>query len=151
MSRVGDDSYRESIWGIDPKDRPWFQLLTLMGGIAGSVILTWLELDSLSGGGAPSEVARNIVLGIGASFVASGFIAWGLLQAKEMTMYIADWFRAAAEKRQQRRSEEAYLRGYEDAQQGKPPRPPGSQRIGSQKPPDAENTNGTDGTNVGNG
>ena len=149
MSRVSDDGYRESIWGIDPKDRPWFQLLTLVGGIAGSIILTLLELDFRSGG-VPSEVARNITLGIGASFVASGFIAWGLLQAKEMTMYIADWFRAAAEKRQQRRSEEAYLRGYEDAQQGKPPRPSGFRRRGAQKPPEAESANGTDGTNVGN-
>ena len=149
MSRVSDDGYRESIWGIDPKDRPWFQLLTLIGGIAGSIILAWLELDSPSGG-APSEAARNITLSIGASFVASGFIAWGLLQAKEMTMYIADWFRAAAERRQQRRSEEAYLRGYEDAQQGKPPRPSGFRRGGDQKTPEAENTTGTDGTNIGN-
>ncbi len=147
MGWASDDGYRESIWGIDPKDRPWFQLLTMTGGIAGSVILTWLELDSLSNG-TPSEAARNIILGIGASFVASGFIAWGLLQAKEMTMYIADWFRAAAERRQQRRSEEAYLRGYEDAQQGKPPRPPGSQWGGSRKPPDVDNANGTD-TNGG--
>ncbi|MYC35336.1 MAG: hypothetical protein F4X66_00240 [Chloroflexi bacterium] len=116
--------------------------------IAGSIKLAWLELDSPSGG-APSEAARNIILGIGASFVASGFIAWGLLQAKEMTMYIADWFRAAAERRQQRRSEEAYLRGYEDAQQGKPPRPSGFRRGGDQEPPEAETTNGTDGTNVG--
>ena len=141
MSRAGDDGYRESIWGIDPKDRPWFQLLTLIGGIAGSIILTWLELDSLSVGGAPSEAARNIVLGIGASFVASGFIAWGILQAKEMTMYIADWFRAAAERRQQRRSEEAYLRGYEDAQQGKPPRPPGTPEKGAQNPPSSPQDN----------
>lgn len=148
MSRGSDDAYRESIWGIDPKDRPWFQLLTLIGGIAGSIILAWLELDSPSGS-APSEAARNIILGIGASFVASGFIAWGLLQAKEMTMYIADWFRAAAERRQQRRSEEAYLRGYEDAQQGKPPRPSGFRQGGDQEPPEAETTNGTDGTNVG--
>ena len=65
-------------------------------------------------------------------------------------MYIADWFRAAAEKRQQGRSEEAYLRGYEDAQQGKPPRPSTFRRGGDQQPPEAESTNGADGTNVGN-
>ena len=34
------DESREAIWGIDPKDRQWFQLLTLIGGIAGSVVLT---------------------------------------------------------------------------------------------------------------
>ena len=63
MGWASEDGYRESIWGIDPKDRPWFQLLTLTGGIAGSIILAWLELGSLSGG-APSEAARNITLGI---------------------------------------------------------------------------------------
>ena len=69
------DDYRESIWGISPRDRVWFQILTLLGGTAGSVILTLLELDTLSSGTPASEVARNIALGIGASFVASGFIA----------------------------------------------------------------------------
>lgn len=67
MGRASDDGYRETIWGINPKDRPWFQLLTLIGGIAGSVILTLLELDYRSGNATPSEVARNIVLGISAS------------------------------------------------------------------------------------
>ena len=66
------DEYRETIWGIRSKDRGWFQLLTLMGGTAGSVILTLLELDPLAADAPPNEVARNIVLGIGASFVASG-------------------------------------------------------------------------------
>ena len=132
------DDYRETIWGINPKDRGWFQLLTLAGGTAGSIILTLLELDSPSPDAPAGDIARNITLGIGASFVASGFIAWGLIQAKEMTMSIGDWIREANERRQQRRREQDYLRGYEDAQEGKPPQPPGTRRQQREQPPDEE-------------
>ena len=136
--------HRETIWGIDPKDRQWFQLLTLIGGAAGSVILAYLELAYGSTSAAPNEVARNILLGIGASFVASGFIAWGLLQIKELTMAIADWIRKHTEKDLERRRQEArreglqqglqeglqeglrkgYEQGYVDAQAGKPKQAP---------------------------
>ena len=118
----------------------WFQLLTLVGGTTGSVILTLLEIDLRSSGAAPSEVARNITLSIGASFIASGFIAWGLLQAKEMAMYIADWFREATARRRQRLLRQAYDRGYSDAQQGKPPRPPGASGKHGSNPSDSNDS-----------
>ena len=76
------DEQRETIWGISSDDRGWFQLLTLLGGTSGSAAMTLLEILYRAQGAAPNEVARNILIGIGASFVASGFIAWGLLQAK---------------------------------------------------------------------
>jgi hypothetical protein len=124
------DDYRETIWGIDPKDRQWFQLLTLIGGTAGSVILTQLEVSH--GSATPNQEARNIILGIGASFVASGFIAWGLLQAKELIMAIADWIRQDTARRRERQErliqqaiQQGYEQGYADAQQGKPKHPPG--------------------------
>ena len=100
------DESRETIWGIDPKDRQWFQLLTLIGGIAGSVILTQLELAHGPGSAGPNQVARNILLGIGASFVASGFVAWGVLQLKELTMSIADWIKEATAEKRKRREQE---------------------------------------------
>lgn len=147
------DEFRETIWGIDPRDRQWFQLLTLIGGIAGSVILTQLELAHGPGSAGPNQVARNVLLGIGASFVASGFIAWGLLQIKELIMAIADWIRASTARRRERwerearerweldarerwereardlldrGAREAYRKGYADAQEGKPEQPPGN-------------------------
>ena len=135
------DDHRETIWGIDPKYRQWFQLLTLIGGAAGSVILAQLELAYGSASAAPNEVARNILLGIGASFVASGFIAWSLLQTKELIMAIADWIRKRTEKDLERRRQaarreglregrlegrlEGYELGYADARSGRPKEPPG--------------------------
>ncbi len=122
------DDYRESIWGIRPEDRKWFQLFTVVGGTAGSVILAVLELDSPAVDVALAETARNIVLGIGASFVASGFIVWGLLQAREIMSSVADWIREATKRRRERwmeaAREEGYKKGYADAQQGKPPQLP---------------------------
>ena len=45
-------------------------------------------------------------------------------------MSIGDWIREANERRQQKRSDrllrQGYDMGYADAQQGKPPRPPGA-------------------------
>ena len=123
--------FRETIWGIHPKDRRWFQFLTLLGGTAGSVVLTLLGFEALSGGMAamPSAAARNIVLGIGGSFAASGFIAWEVIQVKEMPMAIADWIREATERRRERWRREAlqigYQMGYADRDAGKPPNPPG--------------------------
>ena len=160
MSRAGDDGYRESIWGIDPRDRPWFQVLTLAGGVAGSIILTLLELDSLSVGGAPSEAARNIVLGIGASFVASGFIAWGILQAKDLTMPAGDILRRFAEKQREKWYEESRQQGIKEGrEQGRAegrlealreiygPDYSESQEETLTKPPDSDKTNGASGNN----
>ena len=160
MSRAGDDGYRESIWGIDPKDRPWFQVLTLAGGIAGSIILTLLELDSLSVGGAPSEAARNIVLGIGASFVSSGFIAWGILQAKDLIMPAGDILRRFAEKQREKWYEESRQQGIKEGrEQGRAegrlealreiygPDYSESQEETLTKPPDSDKANGASGNN----
>lgn len=123
---------RETIWGINRHDRRWFQAMTLVGGNIGSVSLTILILTYSSGRETPDAVALDILLGIGASFVAAGFISWNLVQIKELTMAIADWIREATEKRRQRllaegRAEgraEGYDMGYDDAEQGRPRRRP---------------------------
>ncbi len=129
---------RETIWGIDPKDRIWFQLLTLTGGIVGSIVMIRLEL--IYGSTMPNETARNLLLGISASFVSSGFLAWAILQTKDVIMAIGDLIRARTERILQRVREEAiqegiqeglrrgreegYQSGYRDAQEGKPNKPP---------------------------
>ena len=139
---------RDNLWGIDSNDRRWFQALTLAGGVIASIMMAFLEIEYRAGDATPNTVARNILLSIGASFVAAGFVSWAILQAKELTMAIADWIRDANEKRKQQlrdeghsqgliegirqgRSEgliegrgEGYDMGYDDRDQGKPRRPP---------------------------
>ena len=100
-------------------------------------MMAFLEIEYRAGDATPNTVARNILLSIGASFVAAGFVSWAILQAKELTMAIADWIRDANEKRkQQLRDEgriEGYDMGYDDGAEGKPRRPPtnGTNRNGS--------------------
>ena len=133
---------RETIWGINRQDRPWFQLLTLLGGVVGSIILTVLAVNHGPPDSAPGETAGGIVLGIGGSFVASGFIAWGLLQCKELIMSIAYWIKRRNAKNRaeliaqgvergieqgiergiEQGIERGYEMGYEDAQSGRPRR-----------------------------
>ena len=139
---------RDNLWGIDSNDRRWFQALTLAGGVIASIMMAFLEIEYRADDAAPNTVARNILLSIGASFVAAGFVSWAILQAKELTMAIADWIRDANEKRKRELVAEAlergrregrieghnegliegrgegYLMGYEDATEGKPLQPP---------------------------
>ena len=137
MNRYDD---RDNLWGIDSNDRRWFQALTLAGGVIASIIMAFLEIEYRAGDAAPNTVARNILLSIGASFVAAGFVSWAILQAKELMMAIADWIREANEKRKQQlrdegRSQgliegirqgrgEGYDMGYDDGAEGKPRRRP---------------------------
>ena len=140
MTRHDRGGGREAIWGINANDRRWFQALTLLGGNVGSIAVIVLVLKHRSGEQTADALALNLLLSIGASFVAAGFAAWSLVQIKELTMAIADWIREATEKRRQRileqgRAEgrdegrdegraEGYREGYDDAQQGKPRRVP---------------------------
>ena len=110
--------------GIDSNDRRWFQALTLAGGTIASIMMAFLEIEYRAVDAAPNMVARNILLSIGASFVAAGFVSWAILQAKDLTMAIADWIREATEKRRQRVASEAldlgYNMGYDDRDKDKP-------------------------------
>ena len=143
---------RDNLWGIDSNDRRWFQALTLAGGVIASIIMAFLELEYRASDATPNVVGRNILLSIGASFVAAGFVSWAILQAKELMMAIADWIREATERRRERlrdegRSQgliegirqgriegrdegriegrgEGYDMGYDDRDQGKPRRRP---------------------------
>ena len=128
MTGPDNNSDRETIWGINRKDRPWFQLLTLLGGLAGAVTLTMLELEYRPPDATPNTTGLNIVLGIGGSFVAAGFIAWGLLQIKELAMSIANWIND----RRARNRARLYNQGYDDARSGRPRRieaTPGDQPV----------------------
>lgn len=116
-TRYNPSEDREDMWGIQRQDRRWFQLLTLIGGIAGSIGLTWLELAYGTDSGAPNTATRNIILGIGASFIAAGFVAWGLLHTKELIMAIADWIREATERRRQRVHDEARREGLREGRE----------------------------------
>ena len=149
-----DDDERETFWGINRKDRRWFQVMTLVGGTTGSVVLTVLQLKYRTPEDTPDILALNILLGIGASFAAAGFTSWDILQIKEVIMAIADWIRErTARNREKFRAEvmqegfelgraegrtegraEGYHLGYDDGRQGNPPQPPPNGASNSNTP-----------------
>ena len=73
-----------------------------------------LELNSPPVDATLAETARNIVLSIGASFVAAGFVAWGLLQAREIMSSFAAWIRSNTKKREDRILERGRQLGREE-------------------------------------
>ena len=121
MARENEE--RESIWGIDSKDRRWFQALTLAGGTVASVSAVFLEISYRTSDITPNTLTQNILLSIGASFIAAGFVSWSLLQAKELVMAIADWIRERTAKQRAKFAAEIYAKGYslgyEDRDKGK--------------------------------
>ena len=117
MERLDYDSNRETIWGISPGDRRWFQVMTLVGGNVGSIAVTLLTLKHRPADQTPDALALSLLLGIGASFVAAGFVAWNVVQIKELTMAIADWIREATESRRR----DCASACYEDGQTLPPP------------------------------
>ena len=114
MNQDNRDDDRETIWGINRKDRRLFQTMTLIGGNVGSVVVTILILKYRPYDQTADILTLSILLGIGASFVASGFITWDLVQIKEVTMAIGDWIREATEKRRQQIRDEGREKGREE-------------------------------------
>ena len=108
-----DDDERETFWGINRKDRRWFQVMTLVGGTTGSVVLTVLQLKYRTHEDTPDILALNILLGIGASFAAAGFTSWDILQIKEVIMAIADWIRERTARNREKFRAEVMQEGFE--------------------------------------
>ena len=137
MTEPDHSRARETIWGISRQDRPWFQVMTLLGGIAGSVSLTVLELEYRAPDATPNTTGLNIVLGIGGSFVAAGFTAWGILQVKELAMSIAQLINDRRAKNRAKLIAEWYAQGYDDARSGRPRqvRPPDDDQPDQDAPP----------------
>ena len=101
------DDPRETLWGIKPEDRPWFQTLTIVGGTVVAIVNT---LDRLNGGPGPApenpllyRIATDIVTG----YLAAGLTTWTLLYVKEVIVTLADVIRRKAQEREDRRVREA--------------------------------------------
>ncbi len=108
------------MWGIKREHKRWFRLLTLLGGMAGSIGLTYVEWTYGSEGAVLSAQLRNSVLGIGGSFIAAGFLSWSILHVgdfKEITVTISDWIKDAADRRRQRIREEGRQQGREEGRE----------------------------------
>ena len=85
-------------------------------------MLTILEPERRLPSATPNTKGINTVLGIGGSFVAAGFIAWGLPQIRELAMSIADWINDRRARDRAKLIAQGYKQGYADARSGRPRR-----------------------------
>jgi hypothetical protein len=98
---------RETLWGIKPADRPWFQTLTIVGGTAVAIINTVERLNGAPSATAEDPLLYRIATDIVTGYIAAGLTTWTLLYAKEVIVTLADVIRRKAQEREDRRVREA--------------------------------------------
>ena len=90
---MSDRRRQESIWGINPQDRQWFEFLTAAAGLTLSIIAVALAIIYRPETATPYDVLQRCVLSIVTAFGAAGFTSWTILHTKEMLMSLADSIR----------------------------------------------------------
>ena len=55
---------RETLWGIKPADRPWFQTLTIIGGTVVAIVNTLDRVNSGTGPVTEDPLLHRIATGI---------------------------------------------------------------------------------------
>jgi hypothetical protein len=103
---------RETLWGIKPADRPWFQTLTIVGGTAIAIINTTERLNGSPGPAPEDPLLYRIATDIVTGYVAAGLSAWTVLYCKEVVVTLADVIRRKAQEREDRRVREAEERAF---------------------------------------
>ena len=98
---------RETLWGIKPADRPWFQTLTIVGGTVVAIINTVERLNGSSDQAPGDPLLYQIATDIVTGYIAAGLTTWAVLYVKEVIVTLADVIRRKAQEREDRRVREA--------------------------------------------
>lgn len=110
-----EEDARETLWGIKPADRPWFQTLTIVGGTIVALINTVDRVNGASGATADDPLLYRIGTDIVTGYLAAGLTTWTILYVKEVIVTLADVIRRKAQEREDRRVREAEERAMERA------------------------------------
>ncbi len=108
-----EEDARETLWGIKPADRPWFQTLTIVGGTIVALINTVDRVNGASGATADDPLLYRIGTDIVTGYLAAGLTTWTILYVKEVIVTLADVIRRKAQEREDRRVREAEERAME--------------------------------------
>ena len=111
---MSDRRRQESIWGINPQDRQWFEFLTAAAGLAVSIIAVALAIIYRPETATPYDVLQRCVLSIVTAFGAAGFTSWTILHTKEMLMSLADSIRRRTDEWVEKKQQEAREEGREE-------------------------------------
>ena len=108
---MSDRRRQESIWGINPQDRQWFEFLTAAAGLALSIIAVALAIIYRPETATPYDVLQRCVLSIVTAFGAAGFTSWTILHTKEMLMSLADSIRRRTDEWEEKKKQEGREEG----------------------------------------
>ena len=98
---------RETLRGIKPADRPWFQTLTIVGGTVVATINTLERLNGSPGPASEDPLLYRIATDIVTGYIAAGLTTWAVLYCKEVIVTLADVIRRKTQEREDRRVREA--------------------------------------------
>lgn len=89
----------QTIWGINQADRNLFITMTVASGAALASAFAALAITQRPPEQTEADMMFRLIVGIPASFTATGTGSWAILNAKEVIMSIADSIRERTAKR----------------------------------------------------
>lgn len=117
---LDDSQPDQSFWGINPKDKIWFIILTGTAGAAWSAaIAITAVMNRMHPAPNPTQdetisaLLTGIATGTAGAFAAAGFGAWLILNVKDAIMSIADAIRKHTAKRTEAIRQQGIQQGQE--------------------------------------
>ena len=104
----------QTIWGINPKDRIWFSIITITAGTAWGASIVVTTIGAPGAENHISDILSDTATGIAGAFATSGFGAWTILAIKDGIMGIGDYFRQKADKEARKNQEKGRIQGREE-------------------------------------
>ena len=107
----------QSIWGINPQDRNWFTTLTATAGTVYAAIAVTDIIRQRQPTDTTGDLMGDIATTIAGSYLAAGFVAWAILNAKDTIMSFADSIREKTAKKIESHREEGRVEGRVEGRQ----------------------------------
>ena len=107
----------QTIWGINRADRNLFITMTVASGTALASTFAALAIAQRPPEQTEAQTLFLLIVGIPASFTATGTVSWAILNAKEVIMSIADSIRERTARRRKALRDEGREEGREEAMQ----------------------------------
>ena len=89
----------QTIWGINQADRNLFITMTVVSGTALASAFTALTIAQRPPEQTEADLLFRLILGIPASFTATGIVSWAILNAREVIVFIGNSLRERTARR----------------------------------------------------
>ena len=107
----------QTIWGIDRADRILFITMTVVSGTALASAFAALTIAQRPPEQTEADLLFRLIIGIPASFTATGIVSWAILNAREVIVFIGNSLRERTAKRRKALRDEGREEGRQEARQ----------------------------------